>query len=50
MRIAGLTCPCLSLASAAEFDLPAEFADRDLHELVPQLQVDVKENRLVERR
>jgi hypothetical protein len=38
---------------AAEIDVPAEFAERGrrgLHELVPHLQVNVKEKRLVERR
>jgi hypothetical protein len=35
---------------AAEFDVPAEFAGGDLRELTQRLRVDVRENRLIERR
>ena len=35
---------------AGEFDVPAEFAGLDLHELTQRLQVDVQHNRLIEKR
>jgi hypothetical protein len=34
---------------ASAFEVPAEFAERDLNELVPQLHVNVREKRLVEK-
>jgi hypothetical protein len=32
------------------FDVPTEFAEEELLKLLPRLRVDIKENRLVERR